>query len=607
MAKILMKQKSKVTDNETLYIYARVSTSEQVEKDLSLPRQKELGILKAKELGLSYKIFVEAGESASQENFDNRPQLFQLLGLVKEGHAKHIFVFDQTRLSRNDITKAIISESLKKQKVQLHTHSKRFDFDKQEDVLTFQILEAIETYESSLRKARFQLGYITANKKGRYLKFMPPFGYNKNSEGYLVINGEEKKIFLQIVNLYLNDLYGTNKIANWLNENNIPTKSGQFYKVGYTLKQDVSNRRSSVHKILNKWNPGTINCMLKHELYTGKRRYKTGVNSYDFVQCEPIISKETFDRIQLLRKQNAISKTKECKYFYLLKDLLQCNNCGIAMHGRIKPSRREFTYSCGSKRVAGTVCNGRSINIYKLNKIVWNCFLVSKFYFKAINTFLFLQENIIDTVDGRLAKFQVNHSELFELEKKLLSKQKDLIRRSLDKRIDIKVYEQLIEEIDVKLKTLKNKLTLCLKNIEFLNSQVIQKKDFKTLLKKGFDDFDSTLKQLHNIKFPFKNQAEENKGKKALKELLKNIKVKYIPEKREHCIEVLFQPFITMKYLGTPLTSIQLEDPKKFPIVKQNGGLIKQNHIIQLPIETSKMRLNFTNSLPPLAIVRSQK
>ena len=48
-----------------------------------------------------------------------------------------------------------------------------------------------------------------------------------------------------------------------------------------------------------------------------------------------------------------------------------------------------------------------------------------------------------------------------------------------------------------------------------------------------------------------------------------------------------------------------MEDPKKFPIVKQNGGLIKQNHIIQLPIETSKMRLNFTNSLPPLEIVRS--
>ena len=48
-----------------------------------------------------------------------------------------------------------------------------------------------------------------------------------------------------------------------------------------------------------------------------------------------------------------------------------------------------------------------------------------------------------------------------------------------------------------------------------------------------------------------------------------------------------------------------MEDPKKFPIVKQKGGLIKQNHIIQLPIETSKMRLNFTNFLPPLEIVRS--
>lgn len=41
---------------ETLYKYARVSTLEQVEKDLSLPRQKELGIQKATELGMAYKI-----------------------------------------------------------------------------------------------------------------------------------------------------------------------------------------------------------------------------------------------------------------------------------------------------------------------------------------------------------------------------------------------------------------------------------------------------------------------------------------------------------------------------------------------------------------------
>ena len=55
------------------------------------------------------------------------------IGLVKEGTAKHVFVFDQTRLSRNNITKAVISESLRKAGVQLHTYSKRYDFNKEED------------------------------------------------------------------------------------------------------------------------------------------------------------------------------------------------------------------------------------------------------------------------------------------------------------------------------------------------------------------------------------------------------------------------------------------------------------------------------------------
>ena len=243
-------------EREILYIYTRVSTEEQLLKDYSPKRQKELGIAKAKELKMQYVIFEEGGESASQENFDNRPKLFELLRLVNEGVAKHIFVFDQTRLSRNDVTKAVITQALSKKKVQLYTASKNFDFHKAEDSLTFKILEAIESYESVLRKARFQLGYVSATKTGRFLKGIPPYGYTKDKNGFLVVDEDEKKVFLEIVSRYLTGS-GTNQIAQWLNEKGVPTKTSKVLKKGYTLKANISNRKNSKHISANDWNPGT--------------------------------------------------------------------------------------------------------------------------------------------------------------------------------------------------------------------------------------------------------------------------------------------------------------------------------------------------------------
>ncbi len=339
-------------EKEKLYIYVRVSTDEQFNKDLSLPRQKELGINKAKEVDMEPIILAEAGESASGEDFSNRPKMLELIALVNEGIAKNIFVFDQTRLSRNKITKALITEKFRKAGAQLYTASKSYDFDKHEDILTFDIIQAIEGYESALRKSRFKIGYVTANKKGRYLNPMPPYGYRKDEKGYLVVDEEEITIYLKFVDHYLNHGYGTNQIANWLNEQQVPTKTSKILKNGYTLKKGISNRKDSVHKQINKWNPGTVMTMLKSELYTGKRRFKVGKDSYEYATCEPLIDKETFDKIQIIRTTNRITKKKQDKYFYLLKGLMQCGNCGSPMHGRVKPDRKEFTYKCNSKREA---------------------------------------------------------------------------------------------------------------------------------------------------------------------------------------------------------------------------------------------------------------
>ena len=65
---------------------------------------------------------------------------------------------------------------------------------------------------------------------------------------------------------YVLDCAAVEKRNGLLNKKKVPTKTSKLFKKGYTLKNGVSNRKRSDHVIINKWNPGTINTMLKNEL-----------------------------------------------------------------------------------------------------------------------------------------------------------------------------------------------------------------------------------------------------------------------------------------------------------------------------------------------------
>ena len=55
---------------ETLYIYLRVSTSNQERDGTSLPEQEKLGIQKAKSLGMDYEVHNEGSKSGSLEEIE---------------------------------------------------------------------------------------------------------------------------------------------------------------------------------------------------------------------------------------------------------------------------------------------------------------------------------------------------------------------------------------------------------------------------------------------------------------------------------------------------------------------------------------------------------
>jgi Recombinase zinc beta ribbon domain/Recombinase len=312
------------------------------------------------------------------------------------------------------------------------------------------------------------------------------------------------------------------------------------------LKGGKANRKNALHKATNKWNPGSILTMLKHELYTGKRRFKTGKDPktgnpiYETVYLEPIFNQDTFDRIQIQMKANAINKKKLDKYFYLVKDLIQCGNCGSSMHGRVKPNRAEYTYRCNSKRDIKSKCTSRGINIDKLNSIVWNAFLASIYYHKEINFNISNQFENTEVLNDRMNILQKELKKL-EMDEKVLSERKTLLlKRGSDPRVLGIEYDSVMNEILSEQSLVQDNKTACLANIAMVNRQINDKDSEKSEIAKGVEAFFYAKLAVDSIGFPFKTKDMEQQARRIMKSYIKNIRIKYNPETRDHEVEIIF-------------------------------------------------------------------
>ena len=145
---------------QTLHVYTRVSTEVQATEGTSLDTQKDLGVAKAEELGFNHKVWNEGGASSHYEDLDNRPVLMQLLREVEDGKIKHLYVWNNDRLSRNEITAQTVRVALQRNDVVLYTKDGKYDLANPTDKLVKTILDGIAQYDNALRAERSRLGKL---------------------------------------------------------------------------------------------------------------------------------------------------------------------------------------------------------------------------------------------------------------------------------------------------------------------------------------------------------------------------------------------------------------------------------------------------------------
>ena len=349
---------------DVLHIYIRVSTLAQADKGTSLESQQQLGIKRAKELKFDYEIWNEGGKSSHHEEIQGRPKLYELYQAIKAGDVKHLWIYDQSRLSRNDQVASILRYEFNKQGVTLYTKDGKFDLSSPSDKLLKQMLDAVAEFENSVRAERSRIGKLIKVKAGYWHGGPPPFGYQLE-QGKLTENKVESKWVKFIFKQALKGI-SISHIKKELDSNAILARRGGL------------------------WTLGSIESLMTNTHYIGRYNFMDKVSGESVeVKCPLIVDEITWNSINLARKRRASRKDQQnatIKNFYLLRDFMVCGHCGKKMAGRIKPTKSEYMYYCPNKERAwakegeskthyqrGTGCGfDRAMNIPITDKLVFD-------------------------------------------------------------------------------------------------------------------------------------------------------------------------------------------------------------------------------------------
>ena len=314
--------------------------------------------------------YIDDGYSGT--NF-NRPGFRRLLQDMKNKKINCIIVKDLSRFARSHIETDMYFENiLPALNIRFISVIENIDSFENTDLMDNLIVPfknlLNDAYAKDLSK-KVRSALLTKRLNGKFIGTTATYGYLKDPKDKhkLIIDKEVSKNVIKIFNDIIEGKTAS-EIANELNKKNVLTPA--LYK--------TKNNNIQVDK---KWNAKMINVILQNRVYTGDliqgkkkvENYRTHklitTNKDEWIitknHHEPIISKEDFDKVQEIIKNNKCARSnKEKDLFY---SFLKCADCGSSFTLR-KVKNYEY-YHCISY-VRNSSCTSHSIRKDKLMEIV---------------------------------------------------------------------------------------------------------------------------------------------------------------------------------------------------------------------------------------------
>ena len=512
---------------ETLHIYTRVSTRIQEDDGTSLDTQRDLGIKKSEELKMDYELWNEGSASSHHEELLNRPKLMELLDAIENGLVKHLFVFNNDRLSRNEITQQTIKIALQRNDVVLYTKDGQFDLANPTDKLFKTVLDGIASYDNALRADRSRLGKIEKVKQGYWFGGAPPFGY-QIVDKKLELLAKESQWVKKIYSWYY-DGKSVMWIKTQLDTNGVVARRGGLFSIGSIDALLQNTHHKGIYEWTDKKSGETIAC-----------------------SCPAIVNETVWRGVQDRRKKVFARKSQNntTKKFYLLRNLLVCDECGSQMSGRIYEPAKNNLYFCPSKqrnwkngaisedkkwkrgKVGEHGCTMvRSLNIPITDGFVWNLVL------DTVSNSSILRERTKDEVMHAKFRSDKENEKLLRNQKtkdKRLKKQLKLVQSSiaevetkklLNEYDDADICAEIKSNLFAELKKVKDEIEQTRITIKEIGNQ----KKWLDWIEKYADDL------------RLKNDLSKEDKKVYLDSLIERIGVRLDKETNDHHLTINFQ------------------------------------------------------------------
>ena len=349
-------------------LYPRLSHEDELQGESnSISNQKRILETYAKQNGFSnLRWYTDDGYSGA--NFQ-RPGFQAMLADIEAGKVGTVIVKDMSRLGRNYLQVGMYTEMIFPQKgVRFIAINDGVDSAQGEN--DFAPLRNIFN-EWLVRDTSKKIKAVKRSKgmSGKPITSKPVYGYLMDEDENFIIDEEAAPVVRQIYSLCLAG-NGPTKIARMLTEQQIPTPG--------TLKSRRTGSPRRYHPGYEcKWATNTVVHLLENREYTGCLvNFKTEKPSYKLKHSienppekqavfenhhEPIIDRETWERVQELRKQR--KRPNRYDEVGLFSGILFCADCGSVMYQQRYQTdkRKQDCYICGSYKKRTADCTAHFI------------------------------------------------------------------------------------------------------------------------------------------------------------------------------------------------------------------------------------------------------
>ena len=372
-------------------VYARLSIEDNGIQGDSIESQIEMienYISSCQDLKVA-RTFVDNGETGT--NFE-RPAFSDMMEEVKKGTINCIVVKDLSRFGRNYLeTGNYLEKIFPYLDIRFISVNDHFDslHGGRSDTLLVPLKSILhDTYAKDISR-KVSSAIDIKKKSGKFMGKIPPYGYVRDEQDRhkLRVHAERAEIIRRMFK-WRTEGMGPVSIAHRLNDMAVPTQLQiRFAEGHHDGKEHALWRGSAVADILK--NPCYTGCMVERKgsclLCKGQENEVIPESEWNLIENthEPIIDRETFERVQRLRSESRRKRTQQAantscrqRTENMLSGMVQCGICGGSVrrdsgYFRKDGSLVHYSFYCSNKYLKTKGCSLKAFDEAELQNYIF--------------------------------------------------------------------------------------------------------------------------------------------------------------------------------------------------------------------------------------------